>query len=106
MRKNNDGTISINIAHRERDCITIDEDGLSTLRLLLSIGRREHNKFLKTHMLSKKESLNWWGESLKFRDKVIEQIFMSTKRIIVEVDWNIWDKIEKELNAETRKLNK
>jgi hypothetical protein len=95
--------IVVNIAHRKRDHVTLGEDGLDTLRLLLDLGRKEHARWLKQ---ADKGQTNKWSENLKFRDKIIERLFSSAKKVIVEVDWNEWADIEREIEKEIRRLNK
>ena len=103
-----DGEIVVfEYAYREKDHVTIGEDGLRTLRLLLLIGRNEHRKFLKK--IGKVKSgkvLNEWSKNLLFGDKVIHKLFRSAKKVIVEVDWEKWADIEKELTTEMQRLNK
>jgi len=105
MKKNLDGTITFDIAFRDKDHITLGEDGLDTLRLLLSIGRSNHFDFLSKKKYGK-TPIDEWTKILKFRDKVIQQIFMSAKKVVVEINWDRWAKIEKELEVENRRLNK
>lgn len=100
--KKKDEFVVVDIAHREKDHVTLGEDGMDTLRLLLAEGRREHARWLKTHM----EKGDEWAEQLKFRDKIIERLFFSAKKVVVEVDWNKWFEIEKEIEEEIRRLNK
>jgi len=94
--------IVVDIAHRERDHITLGEDGLDTLRLLLDLGRKEHARWLKQ---KDKGLTDEWSENLEFRDKVIERLFFSAKNVVVEVDWDKWADIEREIEKEIRRLN-
>jgi len=92
---------------REKDYVTIGEDGLRTLHLLLSIGRHNHRKFLKKKRnVSNKNGLDEWSKHLLFADKIIEKIFFGAKKVTIEVDWDKWFTIEKELTKEMKKLNK
>jgi len=95
--------IVLNVAHREKDYVTLGEEGLDALRLLLGIGRSEHSKFLKK---LDKGGTNEWSDFLRHADKYVERLMFSAKKVIVEVDWDKWAKIEKELAAENRRLNK
>jgi len=93
----------VNLAHRERDHVTLGEDGLGTLRLLLDLGRKEHARWLKQ---TDKGQKNEWSEDLKFRDKIIERLFFSAKNVVVEVEWDKWADIEREIEEYIRRLNK
>jgi len=95
--------IVLNIAYREKDHVTLGEEGLDAIRLMLEIGRREHSKFLKK---LDKEGTNEWSDFLRHADKAIERLMFSAKKVIVEVEWDKWADIEKELEAENRRLNK
>lgn len=95
--------IVLNIAHREKDHVTLGEEGLAALRLLLEIGRREHSKFLKK---VDKGKTNEWSDFLRHADKFVERLMFSAKKVIVEVEWSKWEKIERELEIENRRLNK
>jgi len=99
--------VVLEYAFREKDHITIGEDGLRTLRLLLSIGRNEHRKFLKQRLNVKSvKVLDEWSKQLLFADKVIEKLFRSAKKVVVEIDWNKWADIEEELTREMKRLNR
>ena len=89
------------IAHREKDHVTLGAEGLRTLRFLVSEARRSHSKWIREH--HKSEYYNEWGEILKFFDKVVERLIFAAKKVTVEVDWDKWGEIEKELNREIRK---
>ena len=92
---------------REKDHVTVGEDGLRTIRLLLKIGKHNHKKFLKKkHNVNNKNLLDEWSKHLLFADKIIDKIFFAAKKITIEVDWNKWFNIEKELTKEMKKLNK
>ena len=94
-------------AFREKDHVTIGKDGLITLRRLLSIGRRNHGKFLRQKVDFKpREELDTFSKHLLFADKVIEKLFFGAKKVTIEVDWNRWAEIEKELTNEMKRLNK
>jgi len=101
MVKKNGEKLRFSLAFRDHDYVTIGEDGLGTLRLLLGIGRSEHSKWLKK--IDKGEA-NEWSEHLRFSDKTIERLFFSAKKVIVEVDWDKWADIEKQLTIEAKKL--
>ena len=90
------------IAYREQDHVTLGDDGLATLRFLVSEGRGSHSKWLKEHLKSDNE----WKEMLKFSDKVVERLISAAKKVTVEVDWDKWYKIEKELNREMKKFHR
>jgi hypothetical protein len=93
----------LNIAYREKDHVTLGEEGLGALRLLLGIGRSEHRKYLKKQDTGVK---NEWSDFLCHADKYVERLMFSAKKVIVEVDWDKWADIEKKLEAENRRLNK
>lgn len=95
--------IVLNIAHREKDYVTLGEEGLGALRLILGIGRREHSKWLKERAKGKSNS---WDDYLCHADKYVERLMAVAKRVIVEVDWDKWAEIEKELTAENKRLNR
>ena len=99
--------IILNYCHREKDNVTVDEEGMATLHLLLMIGRSEHRKWLKkqdkvTHV----EDLNEWSQQLVFADRVIERLFFAAKKVIIEVDLEKWYEIEKDLNKRMMQLGK
>jgi hypothetical protein len=102
IEKKENGIVVVDIARREKDHVTLGEDGMDTLHLLLAEGRREHARWLKTQFKKGDE----WAEQLKFRDKIIERLFFSAKRVVVEVDWSKWYEIEKEVQREMRRLNR
>ena len=107
MRKQKGGIIVFEYAFRERDHVTLGEDGLRTLRYLLSEGRQTHRKWLKEKEQKKSiKALGEWSKQLLFADKIIQQLFFSAKKVIVEVDWDKWHLIEKELERQMRTLNK
>jgi len=93
--------IVLNVAHREKDHVTLGEEGLDTLRLLLDLGKNEHFKFLRKQRIEDK-----WTQTLRHLDKYVERLFFAAKNVVVEVDWDKWAEIEKELAAENRRLNK
>lgn len=97
------GYIVLNIAHREKDHVTLGEEGLDALRLILGLGRREHNRWLKERAKGKPSE---WDEYLRHVDKYVEQVIWAAKKITVEVNWDKWEKIEKELTAENKRLNR
>lgn len=101
MIEKKEGVIIVNIAHREKDYVTLGEDGMDTLHLLLSEGRREHARWLKKTLKDDE-----WAEQLKFRDKIIERLFFSAKKVVVTVNWDKWYQIEKEIEKEMKGLNK
>jgi hypothetical protein len=106
MKKEND-VVVFEYLYREKDHVTVEEDGLRTLRLLLKIGRRNHIKFLKKqHNVKSKKVLDEWSKHLLFADKIIEKLFFGAKKVTVEVDWNKWEKLEKELTKEMKKINR
>jgi len=93
--------IVLNIAHREKDHVTLGEEGLNALRLLLDLGKNEHFRFLRKQGIEDK-----FTQFLRHSDKYVERLMFSAKKVIVEVDWSKWAEIEKELAAENRRLNK
>ena len=95
--------VVLNIAHRERDHVILGEDGLRALKLMISIARREHKKTLRK---LDKGKLNEWSDLLSFEDKYIEKLFQSARKVVVEVDWDKWADLEKELTTENRRLNR
>ena len=99
--KKNGKIIVLNIAHRHRDHVVLGEEGLATLRLLLGMGRREHTNWLRKHVKD-----NEWTNYLRHADKYVERLIDSAKKVTVEVDWDKWADIEKELVAENKRLNK
>jgi len=106
MKKNGE-IMTLNVAHRERDHVTLGEEGMTTLHLLLGMARREHRNWLKKNArVTKAEDLSKWSRWLLHADKVIERLFFSAKKVVVEVDWDKWAEIEKELEKENRKFNR
>jgi len=106
MRKNGE-LIILDYAHRQKDNVVIGEDGLRTLRFLLSRAREIHRKSLKKmDNVSKVEQLNEWSKQLLFADKMIERLFFAAKKVTIEVDWTKWYEIEKELTRQMKRLNK
>lgn len=99
MRKQGEFVV-FNIAHREKDHVTLGEDGLDTLRLLLDLGKRDHFRFLRKQGIEDKHV-----QILRHSDKYVEELIRAAKKVVVEVDWDKWAKIEKELTAENRRLN-
>lgn len=102
MRKNGK-IIILNIAHREKNHVTLGQEGLNALRLILGIGRREHSKWLKKQ---DKDKPNEWSDYLRHADKYVEQVISAAKKVTIEVDWNKWAKIEKEITEENMRLNR
>jgi len=100
--KKEDQIIILNIAHREKDSVTLGEEGMNALRLILGIGRREHSKWLK----ERAKGPNQWDDYLCHADKYVERLMVAAKKVIVEVDWDKWAEIEKELTAENKRLNR
>jgi len=100
MRKQGQFVV-FNIAHREKDHVTLGEDGLDTLRLLLDLGKREHFRFLRKQGIEDTYTL-----ILRHSDKYVERLFSAAKKVTVEVNWDRWVELEKELTAENRRLNK
>lgn len=98
--------IIFDYAHREKDHVTLGEDGLSTLHLLLYLGRVDHARWLKNHHRKKLKELDEWTQHLIRADKIVERIFFSAKKVVVEVDWDKWSPIEKELGVEVRRMGK
>lgn len=106
MRKKGE-LIILDYAHRERDNVVVGEDGLRTLRFLLGRARQIHRKTLKEmDKVNTVKELGEWSKQLIFADKIIERLFFAAKKVIVEVDWNKWYDIEKDLTAQMKRLNK
>jgi len=93
--------VVFNIAHREKDHVTLGEDGLDTLRLLLDLGKRDHFRFLRRQGIE-----TGWTKCLRHADKYVERLFHAAKKVTVEVEWSKWYELEKKLTAENRRLNK
>lgn len=102
VRKEKD-IVVLNIAHRERDHVTLGEDGFRALKLMVKIARGEHKKTLRRLDRGK---LNEWSEILCFEDKYIEKLLNAAKKVVVEVDWDKWADLEKELTEENKRLNR
>jgi len=89
-------------AHREGDYVVIDADGMDRIRNMLRLARKR-----RTKLLEKEEILaGGWNEQLIFGDKVMAELFSSSKEIRVKVDWDKWYPIEKKINTELRRMNK
>lgn len=93
--------IILNIARREKDHVTLGEEGMNTLHLLLDLGRADHRRFLRKQGIQ-----DWYTQYMLHADKYVEQLMRAAKKVTVEVDWDKWAKIEKELTEENRKLNR
>jgi len=100
MRKQRQFVV-FHIAHRDKDHVTLGEDGLDTLHLLLDLGKREHFQFLRRQGIDDMHT-----QMLRHFDKYVERLFSAAKEVTVKVDWDKWADLEKELMAENRRLNK
>lgn len=99
MRKEGD-MIVFELAHREGDYVTIDEDGRTAILNLLSLASRR-----RRHALDKGQKSEW-NEHLFFQDKMMTELFRSAKEIRVKVDWDVWYPMEKKINSELRRMNR
>ncbi len=99
--KKQGSVVVFNIAYRDKDHVTLGEDGLDTIHLLLELGKREHFRFLRKQGIE-----NEHIRILRHMDKYVECLLSAAKQVTVEVDWNKWADLEKKLTAENRRLNK